>query len=192
MQVVTSASRSKCNSQIITRSTSTSSRLLVNSLFCHYDLQNCRLLARRNLPFHSHISRPRPKQVRIWDCRGRSWSEPGIGLIRTMSSDDAYSSFLDQANQGIGASQASANRKTATTKVVDTEVPAELQSVEQYYTSEADEPFEPVSLKWDGSNMPSEGACPLIAGSGMMPSTETSHAQMSLSSSLATTQRSQQ
>lgn len=73
-----------------------------------------------------------------------------------MSSDDAYSSFLDQANQDTGASKSSAAAKPATTKAVDTEVPVELQSVEQYYTSEADEPFEPVSLQWDGNNMPSE------------------------------------
>lgn len=74
---------------------------------------------------------------------------------RTMS-DDAYSSFLDQANQDTGASKASTQSKTASTKAVDTEVPATLQGVEQYYVSEADEPFEPVSLKWGGKNMPSE------------------------------------
>ena len=73
-----------------------------------------------------------------------------------MSSDDAYSSFLEQANQDTGASKSSASAKTATTESVDTEVPAGLLSVEQYYTSEADEPFEPVSLQWDGQNMPSE------------------------------------
>ncbi len=73
-----------------------------------------------------------------------------------MSSDDAYSSFLDQANQNTGATKSSPAAKTATTKAVDTEVPVELQSVEQYYTSEADEPFEPVSLQWDGDNLPSE------------------------------------
>ena len=75
-----------------------------------------------------------------------------------MSSDDAYSSFLDQANQDTGAGKASAQskRQTASTKAVDTDVPAVLQKVEQYYTSEADEPFEPVSLEWSGKNMPSE------------------------------------
>ena len=75
-----------------------------------------------------------------------------------MSSDDAYSSFLEQANQDTGASNASAQSNSATTKAVDTDVPVSLQKVEQYYTSDADEPFEPVSLKWNGSNMPSEGA----------------------------------
>ena len=75
-----------------------------------------------------------------------------------MASDDAYSSFLDQANQDTGAAKASTQSKgqTASTKAVDTDVPALLQKVEQYYTSEADEPFEPVSLVWSGKNMPSE------------------------------------
>ena len=75
--------------------------------------------------------------------------------VRTMS-DDAYSSFLDKANQDTGASKASTQSKPASTKAVDTEVPATLEGVEQYYVSEADEPFEPVSLKWGGKNMPSE------------------------------------
>lgn len=74
---------------------------------------------------------------------------------RTMS-DDAYSSFLDQANQATGASKASTKSKSAATKAVDTDVPVTLQKVDQYYTSESDEPFEPVSLKWSGKNMPSE------------------------------------
>lgn len=75
-----------------------------------------------------------------------------------MSSDEAYSSFLDQANQDTGASQAKASTESSSvgTKAIDTDVPATLQSIEQYYTSEADEPFEPVSLRWAGQNMPSE------------------------------------
>ena len=73
-----------------------------------------------------------------------------------MSSDDAYSSFLDKANQDTGASKSSTQSKSANTTAVNTEVPMVLKGVEQYYTSEADEPFEPVSLKWDGRNMPSE------------------------------------
>ena len=78
---------------------------------------------------------------------------------RTMS-DDAYSSFLDQANQDTGASKASTKSKSAATKAVDTDVPITLQKVDQYYSSEADEPFEPVSLKWSGGNMPSESMQP--------------------------------
>ncbi|KAL8940169.1 MAG: hypothetical protein Q9216_002957 [Gyalolechia sp. 2 TL-2023] len=73
-----------------------------------------------------------------------------------MSSDDAYSSFLDQANQNTRASNAAPNTNIASAKAVDTEIPVGLQDVDQYYTSEADEPFEPVSLRWNGNNMPSE------------------------------------
>ncbi|KAL8762185.1 MAG: hypothetical protein Q9184_001782 [Pyrenodesmia sp. 2 TL-2023] len=73
-----------------------------------------------------------------------------------MASDDAYSSFLDQANQETGADNVSAKSNTATTRAVNTGIPVGLQNVEQYYISEADEPFEPVSLKWDGRNMPTE------------------------------------
>ena len=82
-------------------------------------------------------------------------SSKSTHLSRTMS-DEAYSSFLDQANQDTGASKASTKSKSAATKAVDTDVPATLQKVDQYYTSESDEPFEPVSLKWSGKNMPSE------------------------------------
>lgn len=81
---------------------------------------------------------------------------------RTMS-DNAYSSFLDQANQDTGASKASTKSKSAAAKAVDTDVPVTLQKVDQYYTSESDEPFEPVSLKWSGKNMPSESMQPARA-----------------------------
>lgn len=73
-----------------------------------------------------------------------------------MSSDEAYSSFLDQANQDTGVGKASTQSSSATAKAIDTDVPVSLQKIEQYYQSEADEPFEPVSLSWDGNNMPSE------------------------------------
>ncbi len=75
-------------------------------------------------------------------------------------SDDTYASFLDQANQDTGASKASTKSQSAATKAVDTDVPVKLQKVDQYYTSESDEPFEPVSLKWSGKNMPSESMKP--------------------------------
>lgn len=80
-------------------------------------------------------------------------------------SDDAYSSFLDQANQDTGASKVFTKSKSAATKAVDTDVPVTLQKVDQYYTSESDEPFEPVSLKWSGENMPSESMQPQRAPS---------------------------
>ena len=74
-----------------------------------------------------------------------------------MSSDEAYSSFLEQANQDTGTNkEASSTAATVNTKNVDTDVPQQFQKIKQYYTSEVDEPFEPVSLKWDGPELPSE------------------------------------
>ena len=87
---------------------------------------------------------------------------------RTMS-DDTYSSFLDQANQDTGASKTSTKSKSVATKAVDTDVPVILQEVDQYYTSESDEPFVPVSLKWSGKNMPSESMRAATSGNLSKP-----------------------
>ena len=81
-------------------------------------------------------------------------------LLTTLSaatmSDDAYESFLDKANQDTGAGQASAAPSKSATNAVSADIPSSLQGVDQYYTSEADEPFEPVSLQWDGGSLPDE------------------------------------
>lgn len=108
-------------------------------------------LALAFLPSSPHYSLHHTRQLRF------SCATKPTPSLRKMS-DEAYSSFLDQANQDTGASNASTQSKSTgtSTKVVDTEVPATLQTVEQYYTSEVDEPFEPVSLRWGGKNMPSE------------------------------------
>ncbi|MCJ1243947.1 hypothetical protein MMC30_001144 [Trapelia coarctata] len=75
-----------------------------------------------------------------------------------MSSDDAYSAFLDKANQDTGASKASAaGASSKELKTTDTDVPAVLRGVERYYVSEADEPFEAVALKWKGEGVLEEG-----------------------------------
>ena len=80
---------------------------------------------------------------------------------KRMASDEAYSAFLDQANQDTGARKASSKSSTTNIKATNTDVPPSLQNVERYYTSDADEPFEPVSLRWEERNMPSESMCPL-------------------------------
>ena len=73
-----------------------------------------------------------------------------------MSSDQDYAAFLDKANQDTGSANAtSQSTGKMGTKAVDTEVPKELNSLEAYYTSDADEPFEPVSLKWEEGSLPS-------------------------------------
>ena len=87
---------------------------------------------------------------------------------RTMSSDDAYMSFLNKANADLSAGQQqqqsqpqSQGTSTARTQTVDAnnqnQIPASLQSVDAYYISETDEPFEPVVLGWEGAK---EGVWP--------------------------------
>ena len=77
-----------------------------------------------------------------------------------MSSDDAYAAFLERANQdtGTGSAQSQSASKKAATKTVTEPVPAALKSVDAVYASESDEPFEPVSLTWDGAGLPDDGA----------------------------------
>lgn len=72
-----------------------------------------------------------------------------------MSSDADYASFLDKANQDTGSAeqQSSSKKKSYGTKSVDTAVPQALEKVEEYYVSDADEPFEPVALKYRGSSI---------------------------------------
>ncbi|KAL4918180.1 hypothetical protein BDW62DRAFT_181992 [Aspergillus aurantiobrunneus] len=77
---------------------------------------------------------------------------------RAMSSDDAYMSFLDKANADLdsGRSQATTQQSSssaARTETVDinVKVPTPLTSVDAFYISETDEPFEPVALRWEGA-----------------------------------------
>ncbi|KAI9792445.1 MAG: hypothetical protein M1816_002329 [Peltula sp. TS41687] len=78
--------------------------------------------------------------------------------------DDAYAAFLNQANQDAGGgvqSQSQTRSQSqstfATTKAVDTDVPAALQQLPRtFYTSDTDEPFEAVSLRWSKKKLPDE------------------------------------
>ncbi|CAG8413426.1 unnamed protein product [Penicillium salamii] len=71
-----------------------------------------------------------------------------ISTTHTMASDDAYMSFLDKANADVSdkSQQGPIQMQTVHSTL---SVPKVLQSIEIYYTSDTDEPFEPVALKWD-------------------------------------------
>ncbi|PKX98991.1 uncharacterized protein P174DRAFT_437436 [Aspergillus novofumigatus IBT 16806] len=73
-----------------------------------------------------------------------------------MSSDDAYVSFLDKANADLNNARAAQTQQSSgvRTETVDVgaQIPAPLRSVDAYYISETDEPFEPVTLRWEGAN----------------------------------------
>ncbi|KAF2256985.1 hypothetical protein BU26DRAFT_446161 [Trematosphaeria pertusa] len=68
-------------------------------------------------------------------------------------SDADYAAFLDKANQDTSGGEATTQSKKVGTKSVNTQVPSALQSVEEYYTSDADEPFEPVALSYSGDGI---------------------------------------
>lgn len=98
-----------------------------------------------------------------------SRSSPFSTSSLTMSSDDAYMSFLDKANADLDAGRAAQQGAgSARTETVDAsvQVPAPLKSVDTYYISEVDEPFEPVALRWEGASRgiwPSAGTSLLAA-----------------------------
>lgn len=80
-----------------------------------------------------------------------------------MSSDDAYASFLDKANEDPSAGRAKVNgtHPDGTTNGVHArEVPQRLVTAakDQFYVSDADEPWVPVSFDLgDASSLPNEG-----------------------------------
>lgn len=71
-------------------------------------------------------------------------------------SDEDYEAFLNKANKDVGGSKTQSTRASKA-QTINTEVPPSLTKVDEYYTSDADEPFEPVSLKYDGESLPSTG-----------------------------------
>ncbi|KAL5396722.1 hypothetical protein PMIN06_001794 [Paraphaeosphaeria minitans] len=72
----------------------------------------------------------------------------------TMSDAD-YEAFLNKANADSNGSKAQAQSPAEGygTKSVDAAVPQALKSVEATYTSDADEPFEPVALNYQGHDI---------------------------------------
>lgn len=102
-----------------------------------------------------------------------------------MASDDAYMSFLDKANADLNAGRApQQGADSARTETVDAtvKIPTALKSVDTYYTSDTDEPFEPVVLRWEGAT---KGVWPSAdqLSSLISPDTDLSHAISTLSPS---------
>ncbi|KAH9864935.1 hypothetical protein IAQ61_008880 [Plenodomus lingam] len=105
-----------------------------------------------------------PSRV-VSTCWNDSGSHPTSRPVRSMSSDADYAAFLDKANQASGSAEAQeAVKKSHGTKSVNSMVPRGLDQIEEYYTSDADEPFEPVALKFDGSSVSADELKKLIGG----------------------------
>ncbi|KAF2196203.1 hypothetical protein GQ43DRAFT_445329 [Delitschia confertaspora ATCC 74209] len=99
-------------------------------------------------PHHSHNTSPRATLPQR-SCSRSLHSSP------KMSSDADYMAFLEKANQDTGASATTQSNQKVGTTSVNTAVPKGLASVEEYYISDADEPFEPVALSWTENKLPS-------------------------------------
>lgn len=83
-----------------------------------------------------------------------------------MASDEDYMSFLNKANQDTSGSNQATIQSKGQFKTTDSgsQPPAEIKSAckDAFYVSDADEPFEPVSLKYDGPDLPDEGLSPRV------------------------------
>lgn len=83
-----------------------------------------------------------------------------------MASDEDYMSFLDKANQDLDDGRALAAKQKdqdkAAFKTMDsgTQAPKVIKDAckDAVYVTDADEPFEEVSLKWSGDGLPDESA----------------------------------
>lgn len=80
-----------------------------------------------------------------------------------MSSDDAYTSFLEKANQPLDTSggssdgrkpNAGTHSESLRASQQSADIPASLRSLNATLTSESDEPFEPFSISYRGSRLP--------------------------------------
>ncbi|OAL72566.1 hypothetical protein A7D00_3568 [Trichophyton violaceum] len=99
-----------------------------------------------------------------------------------MSSDSAYAAFLDKANQGLETATAtdkpskkddhdSGFISSKTLDVDEQRVPPSLR-VDAFYSSETDEPFEPVVLALD--HFPSEDEFPQLVHGSTAPNVQVS------------------
>lgn len=137
------------------------------SLFQPLRAQNTAQIPRRLISDTGTTRRPRPglPAHKTSLSPATPSSEPGTSSLPhysrfsttslTMSSDDAYMSFLDKVNADLNAGrvpQQGADTVRTETVGADVQVPRALQSVNAYYISDTDEPFEPVTLKWEGAS----------------------------------------
>ncbi|EPE07408.1 hypothetical protein F503_08059 [Ophiostoma piceae UAMH 11346] len=76
----------------------------------------------------------------------------------SMSSDDAYAAFLDKANQDVGSDAPASTSSNKASVNHQQDVPKVLVSAaqDQFYVSDADEPFVAVAVPLKGEKLPTE------------------------------------
>lgn len=77
-----------------------------------------------------------------------------------MSSDEAYASFLEQANQSVGSAKNTSTSSTSKSQPSSQSgnIPPPLKSLDATFTSESDEPFEPFTIPYSSSSSSLPGA----------------------------------
>ena len=85
-----------------------------------------------------------------------------------MSTDADYAAFLDKANQDVSSGPAKTQSMSKSlgikgANVNSAAVPKRLEEVDVFLVSESDEPFEPLSLEYDGGKLPSSGTMGVLS-----------------------------
>ena len=86
----------------------------------------------------------------------------------TSSSDAEYASFLEQANAPLFTT--STTKTSSHPRINAATPPASLKNISRTYTSESDEPFEAVAVKYAGEALPAAGEAILSWGWDMLDS----------------------
>lgn len=124
-------------------------------------------IARRLLPTSNH----HPYASRVYNHHYHHYRNTNREFTTTpRMSDSNYLSFLEKASADHSAGQTQTQTQTqsqsqsqSVTRTLDTDaqVPASLRSIDAFYTSDTDEPFEPVVLRWEGGGvLPDSGIFP--------------------------------
>ncbi|KAF2741085.1 hypothetical protein EJ04DRAFT_507506 [Polyplosphaeria fusca] len=141
------------------------SLLKARQTFAGYRTHTSSLVSRHQVSFAQANRNPLHRPTL---CLERRKSDPRLGkgfhAQGTDMSDADYEAFLNKASEDSSGATTQSSKKVGT-KAVDTEVPKALEQVEEYYTSDADEPFEPVALSYDGSSV-SAGDLKKLLGHG--------------------------
>lgn len=103
---------------------------------------------------HRHLNNPLPL---IYPAAQSNISSAATTTLATMSSDEAYASFLEKADQPTGATSSTSQSRAEDSQNLaaqSSDIPPALKSVDETFTSESDEPFVPFAIEYSGSALP--------------------------------------
>jgi len=133
---------------------------LFNYMICGRTIRNTtrvydllRLAPTRSTPSHpfAAVLRSRPQATTLSLLRTPAPYSPAV----KMGSDEDYEAFLNKANEDVSGASTQTTKKASSRSVNTASVPAGLKKVDAFYTTDSDEPFEPVALEYNGEKVPS-------------------------------------